>query len=82
MAAFISLSLHWGDREVMEVAIRVAIKWVVVCVQGVLKGNLGKWGYFFKEKCQSGLRDPIFCTVVALTQHARYAKTQSNTTFC
>ena len=39
MAAFISLSVDWGNREVMEVASRVVIQWVVVCVQG---GQFGK----------------------------------------
>ena len=79
MAAFLSLSLRWGDREVIEVASRVVIEWVVVCVQG--GQEMGREGVFFKEKIQSDPRDPIFCTVVALTQHAKYAKTQSNTTF-
>ena len=71
------LYIHWGHIEVMEVASRGVIEWVVE----VLKGD-GEGGVCFKEIFQSGPRNPIFCTVVALARHARHAKSQCITTFC
>ena len=37
--AFFNLAVHWGEGGVMEVASRVVIERVVVCVQGVQGGQ-------------------------------------------
>ena len=39
MAAFFSLFVQWGETRVMEVASRVVIECVVVCVQAEGRGR-------------------------------------------